>query len=103
MQRVLNLKNHAIGIGLNVQNLKHTTRQFHGLNNAERPTNGLASCGVSARGKFCGNLKVSCPSEHLRSPARTPSRQPLAATLHDSKSQEKLSEKSLTDCPLEAR
>jgi len=24
-------------------------------------TNGLASCGVSARGKFCGNLKVLSP------------------------------------------
>ena len=37
-------------------------------------TSGLASCGVYARGKFSGNLKVSCPSELLRSPARTPSR-----------------------------
>ena len=44
----------------------------------EPPTNGLASCGVSARRKFCGNLKVCRPSELLRSPARTPSRQPLA-------------------------
>ena len=25
------------------------------------PTNGLASCGVYARGKFCGNLKVLSP------------------------------------------
>jgi len=46
----------------------------------EPPTNGLASGGVSARGKFCGNLKVCCPSELLRSPARTPSRQPLGAS-----------------------
>ena len=43
-------------------------------------TSGLASVGVYARGKFCGNLKVYRPSEHLRSPARTPSRQPLAAS-----------------------
>ena len=47
----------------------------------EPPTNGLASCGVYARRKFCGNLKFYRPSEHLRSPARTPSRQPLAASL----------------------
>ena len=40
----------------------------------EQPTSGLASVEVSARGKFCGNLKVCRPSEHLRSPARTPSR-----------------------------
>ena len=45
----------------------------------QQPTNGLASCGVYARGKFCGNLKVCRPSELLRSPARTPSRQPLEA------------------------
>ena len=46
----------------------------------EPPTNGLASVGVYARRKFCENLKISCPSELLRSPARTPSRQPLYAT-----------------------
>ena len=59
----------------------------------EPPTNGLASCGVSARGKFCGDLKVLRPSELLRSPARTPSRQPLAAssqtTQQDSEIQKK--------------
>ena len=48
--------------------------------NAERPTNGLASCGVYARGKFCGNLKVYRPCELLRSPAQKPSRRPLATT-----------------------
>ena len=58
---------------------------FHGENqnmkNKRQPlTNGLASCGVYARGKFCGNLKVCRPSELLRSPARTPSRQPLGAS-----------------------
>ena len=37
-------------------------------------TNGLASCGVSARRKFCVNLKVYRPSELLSSPARTQSR-----------------------------
>jgi len=41
-------------------------------------TNGLVSCGVSARRKFCGNLKVSRPFELLCSPARTPSRQPFS-------------------------
>jgi len=41
----------------------------------------LASCGVYARGKFSGNLKVCRPSELLRSPARTPSRQPIANTI----------------------
>ena len=50
---------------------------------AERPTNGLASVGVYARGKFCGNLKICRPSELLRSPARTPSRQPLGASNKD--------------------
>jgi len=29
----------------------------------DRLTSGLASVGVYARGKFCGNLKVCCPSE----------------------------------------
>ena len=43
----------------------------------ERTTDGLASVGVYARGKFCGNLEVCRPSELLHSPARTPSRQPL--------------------------
>ena len=47
------------------------------LNKCQQPTNGLASCGVYARGKFCGNLKVCRPSELLCSPARTPSRQPI--------------------------
>ena len=47
---------------------------------AEPLTNGLASCGVYARGKFSGNLKVLRPCELLCSPARTPSRQPLAAS-----------------------
>ena len=36
-----------------------------------------------ARRKFCGNLKVCRPSELLRSPARTPSRQPLGAIKTD--------------------
>jgi len=50
------------------------------LKNTTNPTNGLVSVGVYARGKFCGNLKVSCPSELLHSPARTPSRRPLSAS-----------------------
>ena len=36
--------------------------------------------GLYSRGKLCGNLKVCRPSELLRSPARTPSRQPLCAS-----------------------
>ena len=51
------------------------------MKKCQQPTSGLASVGVYARGKFRGNLKVCRPSEFLRSPARTPSRQPLAATL----------------------
>ena len=43
-------------------------------------TSGLASCGVYARGKFCGKLKVYRPFELLCSPARTPSRRPLYAS-----------------------
>ena len=54
-------------------------RKNNKIDKRQPPTNGLASCGVSARGKFCGNLKVCRPSELLCSPARTPSRQPLAA------------------------
>ena len=50
------------------------------MNKRQHLTNGLASCGVYTRGKFCGNLKVYRPSKLLRSPARTPSRQPLGAT-----------------------
>jgi len=45
--------------------------------NALPTTSGLASCGVYARRKFSGNLKVYRPSELLRSPARPPSRRPL--------------------------
>jgi len=36
----------------------------------------VASCGVYAHRKFCGNFKVLRPFELLCSPARTPSRQP---------------------------
>jgi len=49
----------------------------------DRLTSGLASCGVSARGKFSRNLKVCRPSELLCSPARPPSRQPMSASLVD--------------------
>jgi len=45
---------------------------------------------VCARGKFCGNLKVCRPSELLRSPARTPSRQPLAVMRRQSENEKKL-------------
>ena len=48
-----------------------------GIINALPPTNGWVSCGVYARGKFSGNLKVYRPSELLRSPARTPSREKI--------------------------
>jgi len=62
----------------------------------EPPTNGLASVGVYARGKFCGNFKVLRPSELLRSPARTPSRQPLGAIGRSAFLQQKTSEKTET-------
>ena len=59
-------------------------------NKRQLPTSGLASVGVYARGKFCGNLKVCRPFELLRSPARTPSRQPLAVMRADSEAFRKI-------------
>ena len=38
------------------------------MTECQQPTSGLASCGVYARGKFCGNLKVCRPCELLCSP-----------------------------------
>ena len=71
--------------------------------NAQQITNGLASVGVYARGKFSGNLKVYRPFELSCSPPERQAAGTLAASPNERAFRpEIVLEKSLTDCPVKS-